>query len=111
MHETVVEMPDFMRRAKAAMSEAERMDLIDFLSANPLAGVQLGGGLRQVRFAREGGGRSGGFRTIHCYKPDIGPVFLLTMFAKNEKTNLTAKETEYLVQSGEAVAAEYGKRQ
>ncbi len=37
MHETVVEMPDFMRRAKAAMTEAERMDLIDFLSANPLA--------------------------------------------------------------------------
>ena len=57
--ETVVEMPDFQRRAKAAMTEAERMALIDYLSANPLAGVLLGGGLRKVRFAREGGGKSG----------------------------------------------------
>ena len=109
--ETVVEMPDFQRRAKAAMTEAERLALIDFLAANPLTGVLLGGGLRKVRFARAGGGKSGGFRTIHYYKPEVGPVFLLTMFAKNEKSSLTAKETEYLIQLGEILAADHGKRQ
>ena len=108
--ETVVEMPDFLRRAKVAMTEAERESLINFLSANPMAGVLLGGGLRKVRFARDGGGKSGGFRTIHFYKPEIGPVFLLTMFAKNEKSNLTVRETEYLVKVGEMLATTYGKR-
>ena len=108
--ETVVEMPDFQRRARAAMTGAEREMLIDFLSVNPMAGVSLGGGLHKVRFARQGGGKSGGYRTIHFYRPDDGPVFLLTMFAKTEKSNLTARETEYLVQLGETVAAEYGKR-
>ena len=109
--ETVVEMPDFLRRAKAAMTEEERESLVSYLAANPLAGVLLGGGLRKVRFARDGGGKSGGFRTIHYYTPDVGPVFLLTMFAKNEKSNLTAKETAYLVSVGETLAATYGKRQ
>ncbi len=111
MRTSVVEMPDFTRRAKAAMTDAERMELIDFLSANPLAGVLLKGGLRKVRFARAGGGKSGGYRTIHYYLPDDGPVFLLTMFAKNEKTTLTEGETEYLVKLSETVAAEYRKRQ
>lgn len=69
----------------------------------------MGGGLPKVRFARQGGGKSGGYRTIHYYKPDEGPVFLLTMFAKNEKSNLTPKETQLLVQLGAAIATEYGK--
>ena len=111
VQETVVEMPDFLRRAKAAMAEAERMEIVDFLSSNPTAGVLLGGGLRKVRFARAGGGKSGGYWTIHFYRPDEGPVFLLTMFAKNEKSNLTAKETAQLIEVGEMLASTYGKRQ
>lgn len=108
--ETVVEMPEFQRRARALMTEAERMELIDLLSTSPEVGVSLGGGLRKVRFARAGGGKSGGFRTIHFYRPGAGPVFLLTMFAKNEKANLTASETAQLIQLGDLVAAAYGRR-
>lgn len=110
IRETVVEMPDFQRRARDAMTEAERMDLIALLSADPEAGVSLGGGLRKLRVARTGGGKSGGFRTIHFYRPGAGPVFLLTMFAKNEKSSLTATETAQLTHLGERVAAAYGRR-
>ncbi len=109
--ETVVEMPDFQHRAKAAMDEAEREALIDLLSLNPTAGISLGGGLFKVRVARTGGGKSGGFRTVHYYKRGNGPVFLLTLFAKNEKSNLSVRETDYLVKVGEMLAATYGKRQ
>lgn len=108
--ETVVEMPDFQRRAKAVMTDAEREGLVDYLSRHPVAGVALGGGLHKVRFARQGGGKSAGYRTIHYFKPDDGPVFLLTMFAKSEKSNLTAKETEILIQLGDAVATAYRNR-
>lgn len=53
--QTVVELPEFQRRAKAIMSDQEREATIDFIAANPEAGVSLGGGLRKVRIPREGG--------------------------------------------------------
>jgi hypothetical protein len=56
----VVEMPDFIRRAKALMSDAERMELFDVLARDPKAGVSLGQGLYKVRFGRTGEGESGG---------------------------------------------------
>ena len=111
---TVVAMPDFMRRAKTAktaMTDQERMELIDYLSANPDAGVALGGDLYKVRFARAGGGKSGGFRTIHYYNANTGPLFLLTMFAKNEKSSLSKVETDGLIKLGREIALWYRKRQ
>jgi len=60
---TVVELPEFQKRAKAVMSDAERESAILFIAQNPEAGVSLGGGLRKVRIPRTAGGKSGGFRT------------------------------------------------
>jgi hypothetical protein len=107
---TVVEMTDFVRRAKAAMSEAERNDLIDFLAARPESGVSLGHGLWKVRFARPGAGKSGGFRTIHYYRAEAGPVILLTMFAKNEKANLSASELSALHTLSDELSRHYGRQ-
>jgi hypothetical protein len=56
--QTVVELPEFQKRAKAIMSDQEREAAINFVAANPEAGVSLGGGLRKVRIPREGGGKS-----------------------------------------------------
>jgi len=36
---TVVEMPEFQRRARAIMSDGEHMELIDFVARNPVSGV------------------------------------------------------------------------
>ena len=105
-----MEMPAFVRRASTAMSDADRSDLIAFLAANPEAGVSLGGGLRKMRWARTGGGKSGGFRTVHYWQVGPAPLFLLTMFAKNEKANLTPAELAALRQLGDQIAAHYGKR-
>ncbi len=46
------------------------MGIVTFLAANPEAGVSLGGGLRKVRIAREGGGKSGGYRTLYVFGGD-----------------------------------------
>lgn len=104
----VVEMPDFMRRAKALLSDAERMELIDGLARDPQTGVSLGQGLYKVRVGRMGEGKSGGFRTIHFFRQDAGPVILLTIFAKNAKANLSDTELALLGRIGEAVAMELG---
>jgi hypothetical protein len=105
----VVEMPDFMRRAKSLMTDVERMELIDLLARDPEAGVSLGQGLYKVRVGRTGEGKSGGFRTVH-FAPDAGPVVLLTIFAKNAKANLSDAELAVLGRLGEEVARELGKR-
>lgn len=106
--QTVVELPEFLRRAKAIMSDEDRAALVEFVAANPEAGVSLGGGLRKFRFARPGGGKSGGYRTIHVFGGGHMPVFLVTVFAKNEKDNLSRAEQVELVALSKALIAHYG---
>lgn len=107
---TVVETPEFQRRARALMSDEERTALIDFVARNPSTGVSIGGGVRKFRFAREGGGKSGGYRVIHFFSPEDGtPVFLITVFAKNEKANLSRSEAEQVKALGRILAESYGR--
>ena len=106
--QTVVELPEFLRRAKAIMSDEDRFALVNYIAANPEAGVSLGGGLRKVRVARQGSGKSGGYRTIYVFGSVHVPIFLVTVFAKNEKDNLTKVEQADLVAMSKALLARYG---
>ena len=54
------------------------------------------GGARKLRVAKPGKGKSGGYRVISYFAGDDVPVFLLTVFGKNEKTNLTKAERNVL---------------
>ena len=56
--QTVVELPEFLRCAKAIMTDDERGALVDYIAANPEAGVPLGGGLRKVRIPRGAAARA-----------------------------------------------------
>ena len=109
--QTVVELPEFIRRARAIMREDERTELVGFVAANPEAGVALGGGLRKLRFAREGSGKSGGFRTVYVFGGTHMPIFLVTVFAKNERDNLGRAEQAELVALAKALVTQYGARQ
>ena len=41
-----------------------------------------------MRFARKGAGKRGGYRVVYFYSPaDNTPIFLITVFAKNEKAD------------------------
>jgi hypothetical protein len=105
---TVAETPEFQRRAHTLLSDEERMALIDYVARNPSAGVSIGGGVRKFRYARDGGGKSGGFRVIHFYCEDeTVPIFLITIFAKNEKANLTKTEAEAVKSLGKLLAESY----
>ena len=108
--QTVVELPEFQRRAKAIMSDDERMSLIGYIAANPEGGVSLGGGLRKIRVPREGGGKSGGYRTIYVFGGRQMPIYLITVFAKNEKDNLTRAEQAAAVELSKTLIATYGDR-
>lgn len=53
--------------------------------------ADLGGGVYKQRIARQGEGKSGGFRTIILFKTGKHS-FLVHGFAKNEKANVSSKE-------------------
>lgn len=106
--QTVVETEPFLRRAKAIMTDEQREAIVVFLATNPEAGVSLGGGLRKVRIGREGSGKSGGFRTLYVFGGSHMPIFLLTVFAKNEKDNLTKAEQAAAVELSKKLIATYG---
>jgi hypothetical protein len=105
--QTVVETPEFLRRAQAIMGEEERAGLVAAIAANPESGTALGGGLRKVRIPRVQGGKSGGYRTVYVFGGRHMPIFLITVFAKNEKANLTRGEQDAAVILAKAIVAEY----
>lgn len=58
-----------------------------------------------------GGGKSGGYRTIYVFGGVHMPLVLLTVFAKNEKDNLSTVELAELTELSKALIAHYGARQ
>ncbi len=73
--------------------------LQSYLIERPDAGavVQHSGGVRKVRWAARGKGKSGGLRVI-CYWLRAGEqIFLLTLYGKGEKENLGAAELKRIV--------------
>ena len=60
-------------------------------AARGLIDADLGGGIIKQRVAREGQGRSGGYRMLVAYRAGARAVFLYA-FAKNERENIGSDE-------------------
>ena len=97
---TVVHTPAFAARARKRLTEAEIARVEVELALNPEAGATVSGakGIRKLRVAT-GKGKSGGARVIYFFRAPSGPVFLLDVYAKNEKANLTQKEWNTLAKA------------
>jgi len=100
MH-TILTTRIFERQAKEAkVSDVEMVEIEAIIANDPRAGnvIEGTGGARKLRIAKRGGGKSGGYRTIHYYAGDDVPVFLLGVFGKSDKANLSKKEKNQLAQ-------------
>lgn len=91
-------MPEYIRRATRLLSQSERNGVIDYVAATPKAGdlIQGTGGVRKVRWARSGRGRRGGVRVIYYFHSEALPLYLLTVFGKGEKADLSQAERNEL---------------
>jgi mRNA-degrading endonuclease RelE of RelBE toxin-antitoxin system len=88
---TVVETPLFQRQWPFYWSEDERAEFAVFMATKPEAGVLVpdSGGVRKVRWKRQGTGKSGGVRVIYFVKNQEEEIVLLTLYAKAKTDNLT----------------------
>jgi hypothetical protein len=94
------------------MREDEIDQVVLQLAANPMAGEEMAGtgGCRKLRIAGRGKGKSGGYRVVTFYSGVSIPVFLITVFSKGEKANLSKGERSDLTTLTRLIVAEYRKR-
>ena len=108
----VIETPDYLADAKAiGLTADERKSIVDCIAQTPDAGDEIKGtgGARKIRFAGRGKGKSGGYRVITFYAGKDIPVFLLSIFSKGEKANLSQAERNELKQVLGSLADAYKK--
>jgi hypothetical protein len=91
---TVVETAVFLRQAEDVWEDAEREAFVNFIAWNPETGdvIPETGGVRKVRWSRSGIGRRGGARVIYFYHSADRPVYLLMVYAKARREDLTPDE-------------------
>ena len=110
--QTVAETPSFIRQAEMLFSPQEKADVIVFLATNPLSGDEIPGtgGVRKVRVAAKGKGKSGGARIIYYYYDEGAPIYALLAYGKGRKTDLTPDEAKAVAHLARQIkAAQRGK--
>ena len=107
---SVLLLPSFLRKAKGLLSDEEVSDLTAYLAEHPDQGdiMQDTGGVRKLRWARKGAGKSGGYRVIYYFCSEKIPVFAITVYGKNERANLTHSEKNEMKKLT-AILARYGR--
>ena len=79
---------------KQRISEAALCEAVARIQAG-LVDADLGGGLLKQRVAREGGGRSGGYRTLLAFRVETRAVFVFG-FAKSDQDNVSEDDEREL---------------
>lgn len=108
---TVVETEEFLGRARALLTDSERDNLVAHLGGNPAAGrlVPGTGGVRKIRWEAGGKGKRGSARVIYYYYSQSLPLFVLDIYAKNEKSNLSESDKRSLKRLLPVLVSRYRK--
>ena len=95
-----VESSIFEKLRSNYLSEDEFRELQFVLLTNPKLGsvIQGTGGLRKIRFKAKGKGKRSGIRVIYYFFDQKDRFYLLTLYSKNEVTDLTVFQKNKLKQ-------------
>lgn len=101
----VIPILPFQRQAKRLIKKfpslnKEVIELIESLQTNPQQGKDLGNGCYKIRLAiaSKNKGKSGGARIITCIYLTEKEVYLLSIYDKGDKENLSEKELKELIE-------------
>ena len=93
--QTIAETAQYLRdAAEVGLSDQERRVIVDLIAGDPLQGAEIrgSGGVRKIRVAGRGKGKSGGYRIITAYFGPNAPTYLLAVLSKGDRENFTAAE-------------------
>ncbi|MBA3072982.1 MAG: transcriptional regulator [Anaerolineae bacterium] len=87
-----IEAVAFTKHVSDYLSDDEYAGFQSYLLQNPDSGkiIKGSGGIRKVRWATTGKGKSGGVRIIHYYKKSDFEIWLLTIYSKSEVASIPA---------------------
>jgi len=93
-----IESKFFEKLREKYLDDENYRELQNFLVEQPLSGdvIQGTGGLRKLRWSANGKGKRGGIRTIYLYITQKSHIHFLTLYAKNEVSDLTSDEKKIL---------------
>jgi mRNA-degrading endonuclease RelE of RelBE toxin-antitoxin system len=85
---TVVETSVFARRAEKLLKDEEHDDLLLYLSMYHTVGDEIPGtgGVRKLRYAVRGRGKSGGMRVIYYFFDEQNPLYALQEPARKSES-------------------------
>lgn len=85
-----IESPLFSAMLPDYLAEDEYAALQEYLCENPSAGdlVRGSGGIRKLRWARQGSGKSGGVRVCYYVRTRAGRILLLVIYAKSARDSI-----------------------
>jgi mRNA-degrading endonuclease RelE of RelBE toxin-antitoxin system len=94
----IVSLSAYESQASKLMNEDERLAMEFFIACGPedhpvIAGT---GGFRKARWARQGKGKSGGFRVIYYFADEVGRIYMASIYAKSRQGTLTATDRSVL---------------
>ncbi len=89
---TFLESPAFERVRAVYLDDDEYAELQQFMMQNPEAGniVRGSGGVRKLRWRREGAGKRGGLRVIYFVRYQPHEFWMLALYAKARQENAPA---------------------
>ena len=99
MNRTFKEVPSFTQKWQAlGLTDEDLRTLQNILLKDPKAGavIQGTGGIRKIRIPIEDIGKRGGGRVIYVDIEIKECIYLLNVYTKNEKADLTDKERKLL---------------
>ena len=93
-----IETSVFTRMVTSLLTDDEYREFQNVLFDDPAAGdlIKGGGGIRKIRFAAQGRGKSGGVRTIYFWAKAKDQIYMLVIYPKSKKDTLTDRETAIL---------------
>jgi hypothetical protein len=89
---TFIESAAFERIRGVYLDDDEYAELQQFMMQNPEAGniVRGSGGVRKLRWRREGSGKRGGLRVIYFVRYQPAEFWMLALYAKAKQENVPA---------------------
>jgi hypothetical protein len=91
---SVAETDLFVRQADDVWDAVERHAFVDFIARNPEVGdiIPDTGGVRKLRWRKAGTGKRGGVRVVYFFYDPDSPIYLLMVYAKARREDMTPDE-------------------